>query len=39
VRVTREGVEAVLRPGEGPARTLLFLPGAFDTWVIAREQS
>ncbi|GAB6111348.1 L,D-transpeptidase family protein [Desulfomicrobium salsuginis] len=38
VRVTKEGVEAVLRPAGGQTRTFLFLPGAFDAWVISREE-
>ncbi len=39
VRVTKDGVEAVLRPEGGQARTFLFLPGNFDSWVIAREHT
>ena len=39
VRITKQGVEARLRPAGGPSRTLLFLPGHFDSWLIAREDT
>jgi hypothetical protein len=38
VRVTKQGVEARLQQSGRPSRTLLFLPGAFDTWLIVREE-
>ena len=38
VRVTKEGVEARLQT-DGHARTILFLPGTFDTWLIARDEA
>lgn len=36
VRVTEHGVEARLK-GDGTDRTILFLPGPFDTWLIASD--
>lgn len=38
VRVTKRGVEARLQQSGRPSRTLLFLPGAFDSWLIVREE-
>lgn len=38
VRVTKDGVEARLAL-DGGSRTILFLPGLFDTWLIASEQT
>jgi len=37
VRITRQGVQVRLQAAGRPARTFLFLPGAFDTWLIVRE--
>ena len=37
VRITGQGIEATLQSNKRPARTFLFLPGAFDTWLIVRE--
>lgn len=36
VRVTKHGVEAKLK-ADGHSRTILFLPGAFDTWLIVSD--
>lgn len=38
VRVTKHGVEARLKE-DGNDRTILFLPGTFDTWVIANDEA
>ncbi|MBU4525399.1 MAG: L,D-transpeptidase family protein [Desulfomicrobium sp.] len=38
VRVTKQGVEANLLT-DGHSRTILFLPGAFNTWLIARDEA
>ena len=38
VRVTKHGVEARLTGNEN-VRTILFLPGTFDTWVIASDEA
>lgn len=38
VRVTKQGVEARLE-GDGSARTILFLPGTFDTWLIVSDEA
>ncbi|MDO9582043.1 MAG: L,D-transpeptidase family protein [Desulfomicrobium sp.] len=38
VRVTKQGVEAKLLT-DGHSRTILFLPGAFNTWLIARDEA
>ena len=38
VQVTKRGVEARLK-GDGSARTILFLPGTFDTWLIASDEA
>jgi hypothetical protein len=37
VRITGQGVEVRLQAEGRPARTFVFLPGAFDTWLIVRE--
>jgi murein L,D-transpeptidase YafK len=39
VRIAKRGVEVRLRPAGGHARSLLFLPGNFDTWLIASEKA
>jgi hypothetical protein len=38
VRITKDGIEAKL-PLDGGSRTITFLPGLFDTWLIANEQT
>ena len=38
VRVTKQGVEARLE-GDGSVRTILFLPGTFDTWLIVSDEA
>jgi hypothetical protein len=38
VRITKDGIEAKL-PLDGESRTITFLPGLFDTWLIANEQT
>ncbi len=38
VRVTKHGVEARLK-GDKSARTILFLPGTFDTWLIVSDEA
>jgi murein L,D-transpeptidase YafK len=38
MRVTKHGVEAKLK-ADGHSRTILFLPGAFDTWLIVSDEA
>jgi hypothetical protein len=38
VRVTKHGVEAKLQ-ADGHSRTILFLPGAFNTWLIVSDEA
>lgn len=38
VRVTKHGVEAKLK-ADGHSRTILFLPGAFNTWLIVSDEA
>jgi hypothetical protein len=38
VRITKDGIEAKL-PLDGDSRTMTFLPGLFDSWLIANEQT
>ena len=38
VRVTKKGIEAKLM-ADGNSRNILFLPGAFDSWLIASDET
>ena len=39
VRITQQGVTVRLKPDGQPARTMLFLPGNFDSWLIVSEKT
>jgi hypothetical protein len=39
VRITRQGVTVSLKPERQPSRTVLFLPGNFDSWLIVSEKT